>query len=46
MLKVIAIIEFSLPPGWPFERLAIPELFEFLALAIMVLPKESVSYAC
>jgi hypothetical protein len=30
MPKVIATIEFSLQPGWPLERLAIPGLFEVL----------------
>jgi hypothetical protein len=45
MLKVIAMIEFSLPPGWLLERLVIPELFGVLALAIMVLLKEPVNRA-
>ena len=39
------MIEFSLPPGWPLEILAIPELFEVLALAIMEIPKEPVNRA-
>jgi hypothetical protein len=45
MPKVIAMIEFLLQPGWPLERLAIPKLFEVLTMAIMVLPKESVTGA-
>lgn len=39
------MIEFLLQPGWPLERLAIPKLFEVLTMAIMVLPKESVTGA-